>query len=67
MCTLQNKYNVDAVPHILCRVTKEVTENLLIDLDFLGINNVVALRGDAVKSETYFSPNKDGMLMQVSW
>ena len=58
---LQNKYNVDAVPHILCGgFTKEVTENLLIDLDFLGMNNVVALRGDAVKSETYFSANKDG-------
>lgn len=58
---LQNKYNVDAVPHILCGgFNKEVTENLLIDLDFLGINNVVALRGDAVKSETYFSANKDG-------
>jgi methylenetetrahydrofolate reductase (NADPH) len=58
---LQNKYNVDAVPHILCGgFSKEVTENLLIDLDFLGINNVVALRGDAVKSETYFSPNKEG-------
>ena len=58
---LQNKYNVDAVPHILCGgFDKEVTENLLIDLDFLGINNVVALRGDAIKSETYFTPNKDG-------
>ena len=58
---LQNKYNVDAVPHILCGgFNKEITENLLIDLDFLGINNVVALRGDAVKSETYFTPNKDG-------
>ena len=58
---LQNKYNVDAIPHILCGgFNKEVTENLLIDLDYLGINNVVALRGDAVKSETYFTPNKDG-------
>ena len=58
---LQNKYNVDAIPHILCGgFTKEVTENLLIDLDFLGINNVVALRGDAIKSETYFTPNKQG-------
>ena len=58
---LQNKYNVDAVPHILCGgFNKEITENLLIDLDFLGINNVVALRGDAVKSETYFTPSNDG-------
>ena len=58
---LQNKYNVDAVPHILCGgFTREVTENFLIDLDFLGIDNVVALRGDAIKSETYFTPNKDG-------
>ena len=58
---LQNKYNVDAVPHILCGgFSKEVTENFLIDLDFLGIDNVVALRGDAIKSETYFTPNNDG-------
>ena len=58
---LQNKYNVDAIPHILCGgFNKEVTENLLIDLDFLGINNVVALRGDAIKSETYFTPSQDG-------
>ena len=58
---LQNKYNVDAVPHILCGgFSREVTENFLIDLDFLGIDNVVALRGDAIKSETYFRPNKGG-------
>ena len=58
---IQNKYNVDAVPHILCGgFSREVTENFLIDLDFLGIDNVVALRGDAIKSETYFTPNKDG-------
>ncbi|MFO8146999.1 MAG: methylenetetrahydrofolate reductase [NAD(P)H] [Gillisia sp.] len=58
---IQNKYEVDAVPHILCGgFNKEDTENFLIDLDFLGIKNVVALRGDAVKSETYFSPEPGG-------
>lgn len=58
---IQNKYDVDAIPHILCGgFTKEDTENFLIDLGFLGIDNVMALRGDAVKSETYFSPEKEG-------
>ncbi len=47
-----NKYKVDAVPHLICGgFTREITENALIDLNFLGIDNVLVIRGDALKSE----------------
>lgn len=58
---IQNHYQIDAVPHIICGgFSKEETENALIDLNFLGIDNVLALRGDNIKSEREFRPEPDG-------
>ena len=58
---IMNKYQVDTVPHIICGgFNKEETENALIDLDFLGVDNVLVLRGDPIKSETYFTPEEGG-------
>lgn len=56
-----NKYHVDAVPHLICGgFSKEDTENALIDLQFLGIDNVLALRGDPIKTESNFKPEING-------
>jgi methylenetetrahydrofolate reductase (NADPH) len=58
---LQSRYKIDTIPHILCGgFSKEDTENFLIDLDFLEIDNVLALRGDPVKGEIYFQPENEG-------
>jgi len=56
-----NHYKVDAVPHLICGgFSKQETENALIDLDFLGIDSVLVLRGDAAKNETLFEPEING-------
>jgi methylenetetrahydrofolate reductase (NADPH) len=58
---IQNHYKVDTVPHIICGgFNKEETENALIDLHFLGVDNVLVLQGDAIKTESKFIPDPEG-------
>ena len=55
------KYNISVVPHILCGgFSKEETENVLIEMNFLGIDDVLALRGDPQKGNRRFIAEKDG-------
>jgi methylenetetrahydrofolate reductase (NADPH) len=70
---IRNHYNIDTVPHLICGgFSKQETENALIDLNFLGIDNVLVLRGDAAKNEASFEPHAGGhhyaidLLKQVS-
>ncbi|SIR09240.1 methylenetetrahydrofolate reductase [NAD(P)H] [Maribacter ulvicola] len=59
--SIQHKYNVDTVPHVICGgFTREETEYMLVDCHYLGIQNVMALRGDARSEQKYFEATDGG-------
>ena len=59
--SVMNHYKIDAVPHFICGgFNKRETEDALIDLNFLGVDNVLVLRGDAAKNESSFEPEPGG-------
>lgn len=58
---IQNEFHVPVVPHILCSgFTREETEYVLLDLQFLGIENLLVLRGDKARDDAFFKPTPDG-------
>ena len=58
---IQNEYNIPVVPHILCSgFTRAETEYVLLDLQFLGIENLLVLRGDKAKEDAFFKPTENG-------
>ena len=58
---IQNEYHIPVVPHILCSgFTRSETEYVLLDLQFLGIENLLILRGDKAKEDRFFQPTPGG-------
>lgn len=63
---IMKRYGVEVVPHLICGgLSKYDIEDALIDMDFLGMNNVLALRGDNMKGEHTFRPHESGHLHAV--
>lgn len=63
---IQQKYNIPAVPHIICSgFSRTETEHALIDLNFLGINNLLVLRGDKAKHENRYIPTENGHMHAI--
>lgn len=63
---IKYKYGIDVVPHLICgSFTREETEDALIDLNFLGVDNVLALRGDAEKGAKGFAPEQGGNKLAI--
>jgi len=59
--SIMNRYNVDTVPHLICGgFSVQDTEDALLTLSYLGIDNVLVIRGDAAKNETAFEPDPRG-------
>lgn len=65
--SIMNRYNVDTVPHLICGgFSIQDTEDALLTLNYLGIDNVLVLRGDAAKNETAFEPEPTGHKYAIS-
>jgi methylenetetrahydrofolate reductase (NADPH) len=61
VAAIKFRYNVPVVPHVICGgLTRDDVEDILIDLNFLGINDVLLLRGDAPRGQKIFVPEKGG-------